>query len=781
MLGPFRGLLTSMALGGASMLPSLAQAQDPSPKPIPPDQGARLAPADFALPGEDPPKAFVPARPRTIDEQKRVEALRYFTVARSYEERRQFSKAIESLEKALEGNPDPTPMLRRLARINFALGKDDPAVSYARRVLQADPGDVETIELLIRHYRDDPAAAETLLKDVLKNEKLGKNSFGALYVEFELGNLYEASLQFDKAAASFAKVVEALDDKLNGRLSPNELRRFLGNDEAQAYLRFGRVFLQARKTDLAVKAFQRGLVYDADEPLLLILLSQTYLEAGKAAEALALVERYLTRQPRGRETFDLLAKILTSLKRENEILPRLEKYAAADRKNVPLQYALAERYNLAGQPQKAQEIFNTLLAEQRDTQEFNDLFPKLLKEKKSEELLQLLSKVSGRLKRLEAVRPQIEQLVANPQYADELLDVGLKMLSSKPPTLDPDEGWSVLQSIAIEGQRFQKLANLYRWLIARAPNPLAYKQLIIVLKEVNSFDEAEARWKEMVEKFPDERNSRSLALLSEVQSKAGKLDAAIATAREALKLDPTDSELLRGLANLLVQAEKNDEAVATVRSVLKLNPNDPDLTFLLGGILMRVKKSDESIAVFRSLIDRFPNDEQIIKIAYSSISSVYSDLNDFPKAEAELETIFAKYPDDAGINNDLGYLYADQGKNLEKAEAMIRKAVAEDSDNYAYLDSLGWVLFKRGKFQEARTPLEKAQADPRSDSTIPDHLGDVYFQLQEHAKAKAAWERALKIATETKPADKRLGEIQKKLKSLQEFVPAPKPKTGDNP
>ena len=232
-------------------------------------------------------------------------------------------------------------------------------------------------------------------------------------------------------------MVEALDDKSNVRLSPAELRRFLGTDEAQAYLRFGRVFLQAKKTDLAIKAFQRGLVYDPDEPLLLLFLSQTYLEAGRADEALAFVERFLKRQPRGRETYDLLAKILTSLKREDEIIPRLEKYAAADPKNLPLQYALAERYKLAGQAVKAQAIFNALMAEQRDTQEFAELFPRLLKERKSEELLQLLTRVFGRLKRFDAIQAQIELLVADPAYTDQVLDAGMKMLSSQPPDARP--------------------------------------------------------------------------------------------------------------------------------------------------------------------------------------------------------------------------------------------------------------------------------------------------------------------------------------------------------
>ena len=415
----------------------------------------------------------MPARPRTVEEQKRLESLRYYATARALEERRQFSDAIKSLEKALANDPDSPAVLRRLSRINFALGREEAGVAFARRVLEAEPGDIETVERLVKHFKDDPAAAEVLLKDVLKNPKLDKKSAGALYVEFELGNLYEASLQFDQAAAAFAKVVEALDDKSNIRLTPGELRRFLGTDEAQAYLRFGRVFLQAKKSDLAIKAFQRGLVYDPDEPLLLLWLSQTYLEAGRPEEALSYVERFLKRQPRGRETYDLLARILTSLKREKEIIPRFEKYAAADPKNLPLQYALAERYKLAGQAAKAQAIFNAVLAEQRDTKEFADLFPKLLKEKKTEELLQLLTKVAGRLKQLDAVKPQIDLLTADPEYTDTTIDVGLKMLSASPPALDIPEGYSILRGIAIEGKRYEKLAALLRWwLTKRDPTPV---------------------------------------------------------------------------------------------------------------------------------------------------------------------------------------------------------------------------------------------------------------------------------------------------------------------
>jgi tetratricopeptide (TPR) repeat protein len=783
MLGPFRRSLIIAVLGWASVSPiAIARAQESPPKPTVPDPQAKPTPADFGLPGEDPPKAFVPARARTVEEQKRVDSLRYYAAGRAYEERHQFSDAIKSFEKALESEPASTPVLRRLSRINFALGRDDAAVDIGRRILAADPGDVETIELLLRHFRQDPAASEALLLDVAKNPKLDKKSIGALFVEYELGNLFEASLQFDKAAAAFAKVVEAIDDKSNARLSASDLRRFLGNEEAQTYLRFGRVFLLAKRTDLAIKAFQRGLIYDPDDPQLLLSLSEIYLDTGKADEALGQVERFLKRQPQGREPYDQLARILTTLKRENEIIPRFEKYAADSPKNLPLQFALAERYNQAGQPLKAEAIFKALLAEQRDTQGFVELFPKLLKDKKWEELIQLLSKVAGKLKQLEAIQPQIDLLLADPVATEAVLDAGLKLLSSNPPALDIAEGYGVLYKIAYESKKFDKLVELLRWSLKRVPNPFTtYRELIITYYQAGKYAEAEAVWKEMIDRFPDERTSRMLMLLAEVQSKGGRLDAAMETTQEALRLEPNDPEAVRTLVNLLVQTGKTNDAVALLQGRLKQDPNNAQMGLMLGFVLTQALKHDEAITLYKNLIERFANDEEIIKRAHSGLSIVYTNLNDFPKAEAELETIFARDPEDAGINNDLGYLYADQGKNLEKAEAMIRKAVAEEPDNYAYLDSLGWVLFKRGKFQEARIPLEKAQGDPRQDATIPDHLGDVYFQLQELPKAKAAWERALKIANEAKPPDKKLGEIKKKLQGLEQYTPSPKPKTGDTP
>ncbi|MEJ7639271.1 MAG: tetratricopeptide repeat protein, partial [Singulisphaera sp.] len=151
----------------------------------------------------------------------------------------------------------------------------------------------------------------------------------------------------------------------------------------------------------------------------------------------------------------------------------------------------------------------------------------------------------------------------------------------------------------------------------------------------------------------------------------------------------------------------------------------------------------EALALYKGLLEKYPNNEGVVHLARSGLSVIYVNRGDFAKGEAELEALLEREPEDAGVNNDLGYLYADQGKNLEKAEAMIRKAIQEEPENPAYLDSLGWVLFKRGKAKEAVGHLEKAVSLPTgTDATIQEHLGDVYFQLQRPDKAKAAWKAA---------------------------------------
>jgi len=117
--------------------------------------------------------------------------------------------------------------------------------------------------------------------------------------------------------------------------------------------------------------------------------------------------------------------------------------------------------------------------------------------------------------------------------------------------------------------------------------------------------------------------------------------------------------------------------------------------------------------------------------------------------------------------------------NLEKAEVLIRKALEldrkqrkeekvkpeEDKDNAAYLDSLGWVLFKQKKYKEALEPmLEAVKAKEGQHVEILDHLGEIHMALGEKDKAIAAWKKGVEVAGESKSEQKRKVAVEKKLK-----------------
>ena len=102
------------------------------------------------------------------------------------------------------------------------------------------------------------------------------------------------------------------------------------------------------------------------------------------------------------------------------------------------------------------------------------------------------------------------------------------------------------------------------------------------------------------------------------------------------------------------------------------------------------------------------------------------------------------YPDHAQTNNALGYSWANQGKNLGRAEEMLKKALEKDPKNYAYLDSLAWVYYKLGRFKEAKANLEKSiklgGASPQP--VILDHYADTLWRMGEKEKAYEQWLKA---------------------------------------
>ncbi len=757
------GITVAMTTGLLS-----SRADDPSARDKEKEKDkAKAAKAPRTL--DDPPTPFVPLHPRTVDDQNRIEALRLYAAARALEDKFQIGTgprggdfrqpvddAIGLLEKAQKLDPESVTILRRLSKLNFLVGRNEPAVAYGRKLLELDPGDSATLSLLIAHYierKGDANAAEKLLQKVASSPNLDKTSPGYFVIQRNLGDLYADLLsQPEKAADAYAKLMDALEQKAANALSALDQKRILEGDEAASYLKFGETFLQAKKVDLAIRAFRKGLLYKADHASIPRYLAEALLKAGKPEEALAVLDAFLKRQPAGGEAYEVLVDILKTLKKEGQILPRLIELARLDPNNFRLQLLLAEHYRADGQVEKADAVLQRVKANQSEPQLYGALAASYLKAKRAEDLVKILGECLAKLKSADAVGPQVEALSKDGELVDKCLDVGLKLLADNPAELS-DECRKVLVFVARRAKRFDKLVQLDRAILKQSPTSKNLQEMFADMEVAEQFDAAEKAAEEFFARYPAERTGDNLIYLAGVQSAGGKFTAAVATGREADRLEP----------------------------------NNPKILFMLAYYLSRAGKEDDAIAMYQALIQKAGpvngDNEGYIRRLLINVCNCYLSKGDNAKYEEEMEALYKKDPDDIGVNNDLGYYWADQGKNLDRAEAMIRKALDEQPEEPAYLDSFGWVLFKRGKAKEAVEPLEKAAAS-RADATICEHLADVLFRLQDYSRAKDYYRKAEAHAAKATPPDKRLADIRKKLSDLEKLGPTPAakaPGNGDRP
>ncbi len=154
----------------------------------------------------------------------------------------------------------------------------------------------------------------------------------------------------------------------------------------------------------------------------------------------------------------------------------------------------------------------------------------------------------------------------------------------------------------------------------------------------------------------------------------------------------------------------------------------------------------------------------------SSVGAMYERQKDYDKAEKTFRQVVDSDPSNASALNYLGYMLADRGVRLEEAQQLIERAMKLDPNNYAYLDSLGWVYYQQNKLPEAEQQLTRSVQLSSKDATIHDHLGDVYFKQGKIKEAIAQWQSSLKEwstgpASEVEPED--VAKVQKKLDSAR--------------
>ena len=121
---------------------------------------------------------------------------------------------------------------------------------------------------------------------------------------------------------------------------------------------------------------------------------------------------------------------------------------------------------------------------------------------------------------------------------------------------------------------------------------------------------------------------------------------------------------------------------------------------------------------------------------------------DYDQMERDFRAALEIEPDQPQVLNYLGYSMVEQKRNLEEALEMIERAVAASPQSGYIVDSLGWVLYRLGRYDEAVLHMERAVELMPVDPVVNDHLGDVYWAVGRQREAEFQWSRALSFIDE---------------------------------
>lgn len=263
-----------------------------------------------------------------------------------------------------------------------------------------------------------------------------------------------------------------------------------------------------------------------------------------------------------------------------------------------------------------------------------------------------------------------------------------------------------------------------------------------------------------------------------------------------LRDEPSNAQAHYQLGRIAYEEERWADAVARFKNVVLFNPNFEQAHYDLAAAQIASGSAEDAVVVLDQARVKFASNfvlEYLLGVAHNreknyaeavqhytaaEVIASATDTNrlnqgfyfqlgaalerhgDREQAARYFEKCLELAPDFHEAMNYLGYMWAEQGENLERARDLIARALAAEPNNDAYLDSMAWVLYKLNQPREALNYMLKAVAAAEEpDATLFDHLGDIYAALNEPEQAREAWRKSL--AVEANEA------VQKKLDSTK--------------
>ncbi len=676
----------------------------------------------------------------------RVKLANYYLVSRPP----QLDEAERLANEVLQKNPNHIEGIILKASILSARNRPEQEVlAEINRAINLDPKRVDSYLSLARFYlnRNDLAKAEeTFRRAVTINE-------GSALAHTQLGKFLAQQQRIDEAEAELRRAVEVEPANKESRLA------------------IASFYLANKKLDKAEEAYTALSNLDADRPDSRAVLADYYATVGRLDDALRIYQAILSKAPdymRGRyrmgeillERGDLVmaaAQAEVALKKNESdrqaLLLRARvrlqsgsvKDAIKDLEEVLRQepnsrnglYFMAEARMRAGQIEQARAVAGEL------DRYFPDYLPGKLMQMQvnfvAKDAKTVLTLSNDLLNRLAKTTPDIE---TSPQL---LADTRAKALTAR--------GLAQLQLGNTEAAR----ADLVSARDQAPSSPAAYVNLARLSLKEGKADEAIASYEQAL--AIDSVNYDAVNGLVNIYTKQNHADQAHARVDQAINSQPNNKEALASLHYLKAQVfvfEKNTSSAETeLRGALEKNPNYLAAYFALGALFANASQQERAIAEYRRVIERRPDDVT----AYTLIGMLEDSRGNFDAAADNYRKALEIDQNSAIAANNLAWIYAVYGKgNLDEAVKLAQGVVQKFPDEPGFVDTLGWVYFKKGLFPAAAEQLRKAIARDDAVSAksggLPApvyrfHLGMALASQGDKAGARRELESALNLGRRT--------------------------------
>ncbi|MBN8731912.1 MAG: tetratricopeptide repeat protein [Acidobacteria bacterium] len=540
-----------------------------------------------------------------------------------------------------------------------------------------------------------------------------------------------------------------IGDPQQGRVNDSMLQRATeqylkitekDSKDTEAWLTLGRLHKISQNSVESEKAFQKALDLDPENEDALTGLALVYSDLGDARRASELLKRVSQKSPNLR-TFMALAGSYEQMKEYGLAAETLRKALELAPENPDLKRALAQSLLYSDQYDESLKLYTELIAEDsKDVQSWLRI-SQIHRERRNWEEAR---KAINEAKKLE---PDNLEIVFN--------EVGIFEAEGKMGEAVAGMK-NVLESTAKKSYTAAEKAN----------RAILLERLGLLQRTHEQYADAVATFRELA--VMDEKNGpRASAQVMDTWRQAKEFNKALEESEAAKKKFPDERIVILVRGSLLADMGRGAEAAAEVKKLLGKKETDRETWLTLAQLNEKTKNWGEMAkALDEAEKLSASNDEK--EPIYFMRGALYEKQKNFDKSEAEFRKVLDMNPKSASALNYLGYMLADRNVRLNDALEMIKKAVDQEPDNGAFLDSLGWVYYRLGRLDEAVEYLKRAIVHSGKDPTVNDHLGDVYMKQGNLKDAIEQWETSIRLWNALAPPDidqAEVAKVQKKLES----------------